>query len=82
MEEYKLCPKCNNPLDKKILQCPYCWENLWVNVWWTNVMKWDPKTVEKNKSSLLRIIIILFIILPLLSSIISFIFELISSLFE
>ena len=80
-ENYKLCPKCNNPLDLGKIDCPYCWESLWV-FWW-NQIKQDKPTVEtKGCSWTAKIFFVVFFVIPIITSVISFIVSLISGLFE
>ena len=80
-DNYKLCPKCNNPLDLKDVACPYCWESL--SVFWWNQIKQNKPTVEtKGCSWMAKILFIIFFVVPLISSLISFIVWLISGVFE
>ena len=80
-DNYKLCPKCNNPLDLKETACPYCWESLSVFGW--NQIKQNKPTVEtKGCSWIAKILFIIFFVIPLISSAISFIAWLISWIFE
>ena len=81
-DSYKLCPKCNNALDNNVMECPYCWESLWVSFWWNHIKK-DVKKVETKWCSwIARILFIVFVVLPLISSVISFIVWLISWVFN
>lgn len=81
-ESYKLCPKCKNPLDLKEIYCPYCWESFWINFSWNQIKQDKWKNTEiKKVSRLARFMIILFVI-PIITSIISFIIWLISEIFD
>ena len=80
-DNYKHCPKCNNPLDLKETVCPYCWESL--SVFWWNQIKQNKSTIEtKGCSWIAKILFIILFVIPLISSAISFIAWLISWIFE
>ena len=80
-DNYKLCPKCNNPLDLKDVSCPYCWESLSV-FWWNQIKQKKPTVETKGCSWAAKILFIIFFVVPLISSLISFIVWLISGVFE
>ena len=81
-DSYKLCPKCNNALDNNVMQCPYCGESLWINVWWNNIKKEEKAVETKWCSWTAKILFIIFFVIPLISSAVSFIMWLISWIFE
>lgn len=81
-QDYKLCPKCNNPLDFKEVVCPYCWESMWIVIWW-NQIKQDKPTVGKTSSVwVIKRLIYIFIVFPIILSIISSLAELFLGNFE
>lgn len=51
--DYKLCPNCNNALDKTELKCPYCGNDIMFDNVWTkdNRIKQVESTVQNKKSS-------------------------------
>ena len=80
-DNYKLCPKCNNPLDLNATSCPYCWESLWV-FWGNQIKQGKRQNMETKKAArLVRFIAILFV-LPIITSVISFILWLISEILD
>ena len=79
MADYKLCPKCNNPMDLNETYCPYCWDSAWV-VFWGNQIRRENVLQIKKVSRLIRFIILLFV-LPIISLVITFIMWLISEIF-
>lgn len=76
-KEYKLCPKCNNALNNKIMQCPYCGERLWINFllentsWHNTISKSSPNLTKKSSWCLTFFII--FFIIQIIWNIITFI---------
>lgn len=83
--DYKLCPKCNNALDKKETKCPYCGEVTGVNFSiWNNPSIINNST--SNNSSNKRtsgcvIFFIFFIAIQIIGAVLSFISWILSSLF-
>lgn len=71
-ENYKLCPKCKNPLDLKESACPYCWESVWI-FWWNQIKQNKPTVETKGCSWMAKILFIVFFVIPLITSVISFI---------
>ena len=51
-EEYKTCPYCNNMVDKKDKECPYCLKSLtWLNTWWNYVKNaWNNSINPDNEN--------------------------------
>ncbi len=50
--DYKLCPKCNNALDKTETKCPYCGNNVMFDGFGTNNIKIENKeTITKDKKA-------------------------------
>lgn len=81
-DNYKLCPKCNNALDLNVTSCPYCWESMWISFWWNQIKQGKRQNVETKKAvRLVRFIVILFV-LPIITSVITFIIWLISEIFD
>lgn len=82
-ENYKLCPKCNNALDLNVVSCPYCWESVWIVLGWNQIKQSNKRQNPQTKKAvkLYKLIIILFL-LPVISSVISFIIGLISGIFN
>ena len=86
--DYKLCPKCNNALDHNVIQCPYCGEKVWINLWkyndfWFNWGKIASEQTKKSGWCWLGCLIffVLFLVFPFVWGIISLIIEIISDLF-
>lgn len=51
-KDYKLCPNCNNALDKDEIKCPYCWNSIMFNNFWANDTRIEQKeSTVKNKNS-------------------------------
>lgn len=80
--DYKLCPKCNNALDNNAMQCPYCWEKLWIMFWPNNYSQNSQILNSQTKhSKWCLIFFIIFFLLPFVWGVISFILWIISSIF-
>jgi len=92
-KDYKLCPNCNNALDLNASKCPYCGQQIfWLDsINWLNLsnksdiiknIKWDiEKSMDKKGSKGCLIFFIFFVAIQLIGAIISFIAEIISSIF-